>query len=117
MLTATVVLVALLGFLGLTIIRPTVLPAAGLLLASAAWLPSNRSMEGPILFAVGRSDGVTAADLLSLIGALVAAATLLYRAWYASRRSDRAWNLLTVAGLCWTVLALGALVSVRSAQP
>lgn len=115
MLTATVVVVALLGFLGLTIIRPMVVPAIGLLVASAAWLPANRSMEGPILIVVGRADALTAADLLSVIGALVAAATLLYRAWYASRGSDRAWNLLTVAGLCWTVLALGALVSVRTA--
>ena len=117
MLAATVALVGLLGFLGLTIIRPTVLPAAALLLASAAWLPANRAMEGPILFAVGHADAVTAADLLSLIGAVVAAATLLYRVWNASRSSDRAWNLVSVAGLCWTVLAIGALVSARSAQP
>lgn len=114
MIIAVLVLFGLLLCLGATLIRRTALPAAGLLVFSAMWLPADSKVEGPVLFVLGPKDGVTLADLLSVLGAAVALLVLLQLGWRRSAPANRALNLATIVGVCWSVLALGALVSVTS---
>lgn len=111
MAITTFVLFGLLLCLGATAIRRTALPASGLLVFSALWLPADSRMEGPVLFVLSYANGVTLADLLAVLGAVVAGAVLIRIAWRASAPADRAWNVATVVGACWSVLAIGALVS------
>jgi hypothetical protein len=52
--------------------------AAVLLLpVSAAWVAFNGRIEGPVLLSLSRAHGVTASDLLAVVGVLVALAVLL----------------------------------------
>jgi hypothetical protein len=105
------VLFGLLLCLGATAIRRTALPAAGLLVFSALWLPADSRMEGPVLIVLGYANGITLADLLAVLGAAIAGIVLIRIAWHGSAPDNRAWNVATVVGSCWSVLALGALVS------
>jgi hypothetical protein len=105
------VLFGLLLCLGATAIRRTALPASGLLIFSALWLPADSKLEGPVLVVLSYSNGITLADLLAAFGAAVAGIVLIRIAWRASAPANRAWNVATVVGSCWSILALGALAS------
>jgi hypothetical protein len=105
------VLFGLLLCLGATAIRRTALPAAGLLVFSALWLPADSRLEGPVLVVLSYANGITLSDLLAVFGAVVAGVVLIRIAWRGSAPANRAWNVATVLGTCWSLLALGALVS------
>ena len=55
--------------------------SAALLLVptSVAWVLFNGPLEGPVLLTLTRSNGVTVADLLAVVGILVAVAVLWRR--------------------------------------
>jgi hypothetical protein len=112
MIFAIVVLVLLLIALIATIVSPTAVPAAVLLVLSAVWLPANHKLEGSVLFVLSYTHGVTLSDLLAVLGAIVGAGVLMRVMWFESDPRDRTWNLVTVAGACWSVIAIGALVAV-----
>jgi hypothetical protein len=69
---ALAVLAALLVTAVLTI-RGSRLAAVALILISLVWLVVNRPFEGPTLVALSWSHGITAADLVSFAGLLIAA--------------------------------------------
>jgi hypothetical protein len=56
--------------------------AAVLVVAAIAWLPLNKSVEGPKLLVLSRNHAVTTADLLSVVIVLVALGLL----WSTRRR-------------------------------
>jgi hypothetical protein len=116
MLFATAVLAALLIAIAATLIRRTMPPAWLLLALSGIWLPSNSTLEGPILVPLSRSHGVTLADLLSVVGAVVAGTVLIRCSWRQDDDEARTRNVITVLGACWSALALGALVAVTRAN-
>jgi hypothetical protein len=56
--------------------------AAVLVVAAIAWLPLNKSVEGPKLLVLSRNHAITTADLLSVVLVLVALGLL----WSTRRR-------------------------------
>ena len=81
-LLPVVLLVLLVGLLIATL-RARGQPRRGtallLLPVSAAWVLFNGPIEGPVLLALSTNHGVTASDLLAVVGVLVACAVLLLR--------------------------------------
>jgi hypothetical protein len=107
-----VVLIALLATLAATAGRRGTGPAWALLVLSALWLSADRPFEGPVLVVFSATHGLTLADLLSGVGAVVALVALLVHTRRRHPPGDRAAAVLTLAGTWWAVLALGALLAV-----
>ena len=60
--------------------------AGVLTVAAVAWLPLNKSVEGPKLLVLSRNHAIVTADLLSVLLVLIAAVLVLpRRSWRAGR--------------------------------
>jgi hypothetical protein len=70
------VLAAMLGTAAACLITRGAVAAWLLVLCSAAWLPLNTPIEGPVILPLSNDHGVTVADLLSVAGFGIAALVL-----------------------------------------
>lgn len=104
------VLACLLTTLVFAVRRRTAAAAWLLLSFSALWFAADQPLEGPVLYVYSRSRGLTLADLLSAVGALVALTVLVRGAARGRAGTDRLWNTVTVLALGWTLLASGVLL-------
>lgn len=75
--TLLVLLVVLLLAAGRTRGRPRRVVAALLLPVSLGWVVFNGRLEGPVLITLSQSHGVTASDLLAVLGVVVALVVLV----------------------------------------
>lgn len=109
---SVVVLFALLASAVSCVLTRSRLSAWLLLVCAALWLPANHHhFEGPTLIGLARHHGVTAGDLLTVGGFLLAAGTLVMRTEPGPRRRSTQRNLLATSvsivlvGAVWAWLA------------
>lgn len=115
MLLSWTVLLCLLGALVWTVLTRSAAAAWLLLATSALWLPANGHLEGETLLVLGTGQGVTASDLLGLVGGGVATLALVTRAHRSAAPDGRARvRASAMLAACGAVLALGALAAVAA---
>jgi hypothetical protein len=99
MFLAAATLIAMVGTAAVCLIIRQRVAAWLLLLFSAAWLPLNSAVEGPVIVRISDDHGITVADLLSIAGFVLAAAVLWSARPPAGSPRQRATSLLVASGI------------------
>jgi hypothetical protein len=113
MVTVTVVVLAALVALIVACLLTRAVPVGiALLLTSAGWMPlNNKRLEGPLLFALSGTHGVTLSDLLGLAGFGVSSAVLAVRAKAGAPAQFHWIRPSLVIGGCVGIYAIGVLAA------
>jgi hypothetical protein len=96
---AAATLIAMVGTAAVCLITRQRVAAWLLLLFSAAWLPLNSVVEGPVIMRISDDHGITIADVLSIAGFVLAVAVLWSAHPPAGSPRQRTASLLVASGI------------------